>query len=224
MPFVGIAAGTVAGLGLGRVCWLVRDLDGGVLVHLAHWGQFDAGVLHDVVRGSVPNVVVVVQIFLLVRLAHGAQCADIDSVLRVRRDRRQMVRLAVLAAHEAVVAAVVTRLGFQDEVLAGEGVKKDVDQAGTGNQGTRNAKEGHVGGFALGCRHSSGGQGKRENNVGNGVDNHVSDDATKTLQTLRVAASQDGGLLDLATQLEPHDSVQGNGAELGQENPDIVSP
>ena len=53
VSFVGIAAGTVAALGLGRICRLVRDFDRRVLVHLAHGGQLDAGVLHDVVRGSV---------------------------------------------------------------------------------------------------------------------------------------------------------------------------
>lgn len=153
-----------------------------------------------------------------------AQGVDFD-VLGVGRDGGEVVvGLAALAAGKLVVAAVVAGFGFDNQVPTGQGIQKHIDQSGAGNQSTCHTEVGNAGCVPLCCGHTSGGQRQREDDVCNRVDNHVSDDTTQTTQTLDVAASQNGGLLDTTTQLEPHNGVQGDGTEFSQENPDVVSP
>lgn len=154
----------------------------------------------------------------------GSHIARIE-LLWIRGDGCQVVfRFPALAAGETVVTLVVAGFGFDDEVAASEGIEKDIDETRTGNQGTRNTEVNNVRGVTLGSSHTSGGEGKRKDNVGNRVDNHVSDDTTQALETFCMAASQDSGLRNPAAQLEPHNSVEGDCSELSQENPDIMCP
>lgn len=101
-----------------------------------------------------------------------------------------IVRSPVLAAGKTVVAAVFARLGFEDEVPTGESVEQHVDQTGTCDERSGDAEVGETRCIAPRGGHSAGGQRKGKHNVRDRVDNHVSDDSTETLQTRRVAASE----------------------------------
>ena len=89
---------------------------------------------------------------------------------------------------------------------------------------TGTAEEGDGGVIAIRGSHTACCQREGEDDVDDGVDGHVTDDSAKTLQTFQLAVTQDGGLGDLSAELEVHDSVETNGSELGEENPDIMSP
>ena len=217
----GIFAGALAGVLCLAVCGLGSNLDRGLLIHLAQWCQFDtAWVLNDVVGRSIANGMLWIPVFTV---TPGAHCTGIH-VLRVRGNGRQVVFRLSAAAGKSAVTAVMAGFGFDDQVATGQGVQKDIDHTGTRNHRTCNTEEDNVRGVSLGRSHTSGGQWKREDNVGNRVDNHVSDNTTQTLETVRVAASQDSGLRNSATQLKPHNGVEGDGPELGKENPDVVCP
>ena len=220
LVFQGMIAGVVT-FRSRRVCRFGGNLDGSLLVHLAtDGGQLDtASVLDDVVGRPIADGV-----FGVFPVDTTAHAVDIH-VLRVSGDGGEVVvGLPTLAARELVVAAVVAGFGFDDQVAASQRVQKHIDQTGTGNHSTCHTEVGNARVVALGCCHTPSGQWKRKDNVGNRVNNHVSDDTTQTLETLGVAASQDGGLCNTTTKLEPHNSVQSDRTEFGQENPNIVSP
>lgn len=193
-----------------------------MLVHLAHRSQFNTGSLHNVVGGTVAHGMFEIVVFMDAL----AQSADIRPIhLGIRGDGGQMVfGLPALAARKAVVAAIVTGFRFQDQVATGQGVQQGVDQSGTGDHGTGNTEVGYTGGVALRGRHSTCGKRERKDNIGDRIDDHVSDNAAKALETFDVTAAQNGGLLDPDPELEPHHSVQTDRTELGQENPDVVRP
>lgn len=195
-----------------------------MLVHLTHGGQFNASSLHDVVGGAVAHSLLEIIIFMMYALAQSANVRPVH--LGVRGDGGQMVfcGLSALAAGEAVVTAIVAGFRFQDQVSTGQGVQQGVNQSGAGDQGTGNTEVGYTWRVALRGRHSTCGQRERKDNVGDRIDNHVSNDAAKALETFDVTAAQNGGLLDPDPQLEPHHRVQTDRTEFGQENPDIVSP
>lgn len=217
----GIFAGALAGVLCLAVCGLGSNFDCGLLVHLTQWCQFDtAWILNNVVGRSIANGMLWIPVFTV---TPGAHCTGIH-VLGVRSNGRQVIFCLSAAACKSAVTAVIARFGFDDQVAAGQGVQKDIDHTGAGNHCTCNTEEDNVRGVSLSRGHTSGGQWKREDNVGNRVDNHVSDNTTQTLETVCVAASQDSGLRNSATQLKPHNGVKGDGPELGKEDPDIVCP
>lgn len=116
--FARALAGTFSG-----VCRLGRDLDRGLLVHLAHWGHFDTR-LHDVVGGALP-------------LDDGVVAGTHLASCRIGGDGCEVgVTTASLATGELVVGAVAAGLGVDDEGAAGKGVKSHVDKTGAGHDGT----------------------------------------------------------------------------------------
>lgn len=168
------------------VCWFRGNLDRSLLVHLANGGQFHALGLHDVVGRPIADSVI--WIFVVYPSAH---LAGIEA-LGVGSNGRQVVfRLAALAACELAVTAVVAGFGFDDQVATSQGVQEDINKTRAGDHSTSNTEVDHVRCGTLRRGHTSGGQWKRQDDIRNRVDNHVSDNATQALQTLRVAASQD---------------------------------
>lgn len=72
--------------------------------------------------------------------------------------------------------------------------------------------------------HSAGGQREREQDVGEGVNNHVNDDAVEPFQAVLVIGPQLCSVHHPAAQVEEHHAVEHHSAELGEENPEVVAP
>lgn len=123
-----------------------------------------------------------------------------------------------------VVAVGGALLGLEEEVSAREGVDEHVDDAGQGHHGAGEGEVRAAGDVVPGDGHAAGGERQGENHVYDRVDDHVDDDAVEALEALLLAAVDDGGLPHAAAQVEEHDAVEHDGAELGEEDPDVVVP
>ena len=72
--------------------------------------------------------------------------------------------------------------------------------------------------------HATGSEREGQDDVCDWVDDHVDDDAVEAVQALLVVWTQPRGLLHSAPQVEEQETVQHDGAELGEEDPDVVAP
>lgn len=71
--------------------------------------------------------------------------------------------------------------------------------------------------------HSPGGQWEGQNQVHEGVDNHVDDDSVQAVQMFLVLTERPG-LLHSVSQVKEHDAVEQEISKFGDENPEIMSP
>lgn len=122
-----------------------------------------------------------------------------------------MVTMAVgvsITADNVIVRTVAAILRVSDEIAACKGVDNHVNHARAGHHGAGHTKVGHAGLFTTSGSHAASSKGQGENNVGDWVDNHVSDHAPQAFQTLYLCASagaEDGRCGDLTTKLKVHD-------------------
>lgn len=72
--------------------------------------------------------------------------------------------------------------------------------------------------------HSTGSEREGQDDVGDWVDDHVDDDAVDPVHALLAVWTQMCGLHHPPPQEDEHDAVQHDGAELGEEDPEVVAP
>lgn len=122
----------------------------------------------------------------------------------------------------AMVSGAV--LGIEEQVTTGQSVDDHIHSTGKSHQTTSDTEVGLAGRVASRSGHTTRCEGQGQNQVHQGVDNHVDDDTVQSTQTVLLATAEHGRLLHTTSEVEEHDRVENNGAKLGEEDPDIVAP
>lgn len=119
---------------------------------------------------------------------------------------------------------LVRRLRVDEEGPSSEGVHDHVDPAGARDQGARDAKVGYAHLLPAGGGHAACCDRERENGVGQRIYDHVSRDAAEATEIFGLDATEARSCGDLAAEIKVEDRVEHDGAEFGEEDPEVVEP